>query len=111
MPQTTLILTPASGWNSFSRSHELARYIDDFFDRERPDDPWRYYGFTSNTAIWDSDDTERHNYVVVTYSLDRVSEVAFVMTECPGIYYREIEDLKKRLKAEFGLEEAREKEP
>ncbi|RYD45808.1 MAG: hypothetical protein EOP83_30680 [Verrucomicrobiaceae bacterium] len=110
MSPTTFILAPVAGWDSFPRSRELERYFDDFFDRERSEEPWCYYGFTSNTAIWDSDDTENKNYVFVTYASDRVSEVAFVMTECSGIHYREIKDLKERLKAEFGLEEAREKE-
>ena len=110
MPPTTYTLAPASGWDSFSRSRELEECIWESLDRERPEDPWQYYNFTSKTSVWDSDVIGVPNQLSVTYASGRVSEIAFRVTESSSAHFREISALKDRLKVEFQLEETVEKE-
>jgi len=80
--------------------------VDKTLDREKSGDRWRYFGFTSDTASWQAEETERNVlYIEYEKDLETISKLVVELTESDSPSFQELKELKEKLISEFGLKE------
>ena len=104
-------LTPPGGWPSFVRRAELEALISEYLPVTDSGGIWRYYGFTSWTAVWSSD-TSPDSILCLSFAgypteaPSHVDELSIVLSDDQSEHYQQLSTLVQRLISDFALRAA-----
>lgn len=108
MTSESFTLAPSGGWSSFVRSAELQTLISEHLPVTDLGGIWRYYGFTSCTAVWSSD-TSPDSYLCLSFAgypsedSSHIDELSIVLSDDQSAHYQQLSALVHRLIIDFGL--------